>query len=222
LTNTIVTALQQRFQNPYLQNLYRLQLSKRRRRDNESLLQMGEDMKRVARLAYPEMPEDIRDQMARDYFIKALDDMDMKWKVRQCRPRTMVEAICHATELDSFLKMERRESNKPGKFNKMVRTISHEEHPGRDLPEDPGMEPYSEENSSEDEDLDQLMGDFVREVKKQWKYGKKKFHNRSSGKGCFKCGQEGHWQRECPKVTKKVSEDGTTPVASTSQSSSGN
>ncbi len=203
--NHLVSALQNRFQNPHLQNLHRVQLSNRKRRENESMLQLGEDMKRLARLAYPLMTETVRDELTMEFFINSLDDVDTRWKIRQCRPKSTEEAVCYATELDSFLRMEKQKITKrvdrPHKTLRVVQSTECQEFEPEPMSEPHLCEPHfcePEESSDEDELSDEAITEVIREIKKHMKFGRKKFQSRSSDKNpCFNCGKTGHWRNEC-------------------------
>ena len=64
------------------------------RRREESLPELAEDIKRLARLAYPDAAEEI---LAKDQFADALLE-DMQLRIRQNRPATLRAAL----ELESY------------------------------------------------------------------------------------------------------------------------
>ena len=64
---------------------------------------MAQAITRLTRLAFPGVPSDLRDTMARDNFIDALGDADTRWKVHQSRPKTLNDALTIAVELEAFL-----------------------------------------------------------------------------------------------------------------------
>jgi hypothetical protein len=50
-------------------------------------------------LAYPTAPNDIRESLAKEQFIDALIDVDMRLRIKQARPHSLNDAIRHAVEI---------------------------------------------------------------------------------------------------------------------------
>ena len=69
---------------------------------------MAEDVERTARLAYPDASEPMIETLAKDQFIDALHDEDMRLKLRQSRPETLRRAVETALELESCQLASRR------------------------------------------------------------------------------------------------------------------
>ena len=63
---------------------------------------MAEDVERLSRLSYLNAPSTIQDVLARDQFIDALPDDEMRLRLKQERPSTLQKALEIALELDSF------------------------------------------------------------------------------------------------------------------------
>ena len=59
-------------------------------------------MERLSRLSYPDAPSTIQDVLARDQFIDALPDDEMRLRLKQERPSTLRKALEIALELESF------------------------------------------------------------------------------------------------------------------------
>ena len=77
-------------------------MKNRIKQKDESLPALAEDIERLARLSYPDAPESIMDTLARDQFIDALPDEDMRLHLEQERPQTLQRAQEIALELESF------------------------------------------------------------------------------------------------------------------------
>ena len=60
----LVQALEQRFAPPNQTELYRVQLRERKQTASETLSALGQDIRRLANLAYPTAPSDVRDTLA--------------------------------------------------------------------------------------------------------------------------------------------------------------
>ena len=63
---------------------------------------MAEDVERSSRLSYSDTPSTIQDVLARDQFIYALPDDEMRLRLKQERPSTLQKALEIALELESF------------------------------------------------------------------------------------------------------------------------
>ena len=101
-------ALEERFLPPNQMELYRAQLLERRQSASESLPELGQDIRRLVNLAYPTAPIEVRETLAKEQFIDALKDSEMRLRFKQARPIELNDAIRHAVELDAFNSAERR------------------------------------------------------------------------------------------------------------------
>lgn len=77
-------------------------------RPNESLPELGESIRRLAHLAYPTAPREITEMIAKDQFIDALTEFDMRPRIQQSRPKSLKEAIRCAVEIEAFCRAERQ------------------------------------------------------------------------------------------------------------------
>lgn len=99
-------SLEERFSPVNQTELYRAQLRERRQKATESIPQLGQDIRRLTRLAYPTAPGDVCETLAKDYFIDALQSFDMCLRIKQSRPVNLNDAIRHAVELHAFVGSE--------------------------------------------------------------------------------------------------------------------
>jgi hypothetical protein len=70
----------------------------RRQRAVETLPEFGQDVRRLANLAYPTTPNDVRETLAKEQFIDSLIDGDMRLRIKQARPINLNDAIRHAVD----------------------------------------------------------------------------------------------------------------------------
>ena len=105
---SLVKALEERFASPNQAELYRVQLTERRQKPAESLPELGQAIRRLVNLAYPTVPENVGDTLAKQHFIEALADSEMRIRIKQSRPQNLNDAIRLAVELDTFNRAERR------------------------------------------------------------------------------------------------------------------
>jgi hypothetical protein len=62
-------------------------------KQNETILDLGNKIRTLARNAYPEIDAQLRDYFARDQFVRALTNVDMTLKLRHNMPDTLDDAI---------------------------------------------------------------------------------------------------------------------------------
>ena len=67
-------------------------------------------MCRLARNAYPGAPLEIQDSLARDQFLDALNDANLRWQIFKAHPKTLDEALEIAVESEAFNKAESQRS----------------------------------------------------------------------------------------------------------------
>ena len=212
-------ALEDRFSPSNQTELYRVQMRDRHQRATETMAELGQDIRRLTNLAYPTAPNDVRETLAKEQFMDALSNSDMRLKIKQARPVDLNDAVRHAVELEAFYKAEKRQQG-------MVRTTESKDGDGiKELIQDlrkrmQGMErrlDHQQQQSSRR----QFEGMGNRNYKRWDNSGsyKKKHASKAHAtaqvdnkqanqnvRKCYKCGSEEHLQRSCPNM-KKPSED---------------
>ena len=104
----LVAALEERFAPPNQTELYRVQLRERRQKASETLSELGQDIRRLTNLAYPTAPSELKETLAKEQFIDALANSDMRLRIKQSRPLDLNDAVRHAVELEAFNRAERK------------------------------------------------------------------------------------------------------------------
>ena len=110
---TLVRALEERFAPPSQTELYRVQMRERHQRAGESLPELGQAIRRLANLAYPTAPTEIRETLSKDQFVDALQDSEMRIRIKQARPKYLNDAIQLAVELEAYNRAEKRNYARP-------------------------------------------------------------------------------------------------------------
>jgi hypothetical protein len=64
----------------------------------------GQDVRRLANLAYPTAPNEVRETLAKEQFIDALIEVGMRLRIKQARLVNLNYAVRHAVELEAFNK----------------------------------------------------------------------------------------------------------------------
>jgi hypothetical protein len=100
-------ALQQRFAATNQTELYRAQLRERKQKA-ESRPELGQDIRRLSNLAYPTATIDLKEILAKEQFVDAMRDPDMRLRIKQARPVDLNDAVRHAVELQAFQNADRR------------------------------------------------------------------------------------------------------------------
>ena len=89
----LVSKLKARFQPGNQAQLSRSSLKVRLRRPRESIIDLGDDIKRLSRKTYPGMPDHLREELAIGHFQDSLNDHSLKLFVELRKPKTVDEAI---------------------------------------------------------------------------------------------------------------------------------
>ena len=108
-------ALESRFAPANQTELYRAMLREKRQKAAETLPELGESIRRLAHLAYPTAPREVTEMIAKDQFVDALIDFDMRLRIQQSRPKSLNEAIRLAVEIEAFSRAERQ--RRPNDFS---------------------------------------------------------------------------------------------------------
>ena len=92
--------------------LDRIQLKNRSRQSGESLSTLADDIRRLVDRVFQDIPAGARDKLARDSFIDALTDGEMRTRILQMRTRTIQEAMEAAIELEALSRAEKERSHR--------------------------------------------------------------------------------------------------------------
>ncbi|CAC5379821.1 unnamed protein product [Mytilus coruscus] len=98
----LVNALEERFDPSGQTELYRVQFIECRQKASETLPGLGQSVRRLSNLAYPTAPLELRDTLAKEQFIDALVDSEMRLRIKQSHPKVLNDAIRLAVELEAY------------------------------------------------------------------------------------------------------------------------
>ncbi|PIK52622.1 hypothetical protein BSL78_10482 [Apostichopus japonicus] len=107
----VVGALEQRFGQANQTELFRTLLRNRSRQPGETVSELAHDTQRLLSRAYPHASVEMKETLAREFFIDAVGDSDFRWKIYQARPKTFNEAVSIAVELEAFALSEQKRGN---------------------------------------------------------------------------------------------------------------
>ncbi len=201
----IIDALERRFCAENKTELNRTLFKNRVRNKQEKLPELAQNLRRLAKYAYPDAPYRVQDSLAKDQFLDAFNDSDLKWKVYQSRPKTLDDALEIAVECEAFKIAE----NQRAGFNR-VRAVELENEASVGAVETVAPN-KTEELLTTLVDMMQKMAKTQNEMMtiKQWQ-PQQRYHNgqrpRHSHQArtnngimrCFKCDQPGHKMARCP------------------------
>jgi len=98
----LVEKLKSRFGGTGTEERHQIELKCRRRKKNESVRELAQDIKKLMMLAYPGDRSQMGEHLARDYFITALDDPELELKIYEREPQTLEGAVKIAQRLEVF------------------------------------------------------------------------------------------------------------------------
>jgi hypothetical protein len=103
---TLVKALDNRFNDNKSEELSRVRLDNRRQLHNERLSQFGADIETLTQLAYPTAGGPARDILARERFLKGLNNNELRKQIKLSRPNSFEETLSAAIELEAIVQVE--------------------------------------------------------------------------------------------------------------------
>ena len=181
----LVNALNRRFGAENKAELNKTLLKSRRRKKGESLPELAQGIWRLVRNAYPDANYQIMESLAKDHFLDAIDNPDLRWKIFQARTTSLDEALETAIEYEAFQKAEGQRPN----LNTHVRNV------GESL----GVVKVKPESDSVLKEILQALKSL--QVQSDQRSPPKRSgqrHDWSLPKTCYGCGQTGHIQKYCP------------------------
>ncbi|MCG8047963.1 MAG: RNase H-like domain-containing protein, partial [Candidatus Thiodiazotropha endolucinida] len=212
----LVRALEDRFSPPNQTELYRVQLRDRHQKATESMAELGQDIRRLTNLAYPNAPSDVKETLAKEQFMDALSNSDMRLRIKQARPSDLNDAVRHAVELEAFYRAEKRhqgqvrttstdQSAQAEAITSLQKTVEKLEKMVQDLSKQRFVQPnLLAENKRE--------RGFNRENQRSQGYSySRDFRNNNTRnqsyapadkpkRACYECGSESHFKRDCPSL----------------------
>ena len=141
----ILEKLRMRYGSRQQHEKFRVELKYRRRKPNETLQELGYDVERLVALAYPGADITMRDILARDSFVDALDNAELEAKVREKEPTDFASAITMALKLEilSRPKPNQYETQRP----RAIRQVQQHQEQGLAYLDEPADRPIKSSKS---------------------------------------------------------------------------
>ena len=199
---SLVAALSSRFGAEHQTELYRTQLKTLLRKKEQTLPELAQTRRRLTRQAYPEATEAIRETLARDHFIDALPDADVRWRIQQTRPKLLQDALTTAVELEAF----QLANLQRGQVTRAVVAAPQDSTTARPVSENaakPAQSPL-------DQKLD-TMAELLQSLVASLQSPRRPPGRQNSPTRCWTCGKAGHLQRNCQETVAQNQGNGRQP-----------
>ena len=180
----LVAALDSRFGTSNRTEMFRVSLRSRTRKPAETLPELAQAIRRLTRQAYPDAPISLRESIAKDQFIEALTDPELRWKVHQAKATSLTEALDAAVEVEAFFSAEKQR----GSGTKILQAVTTQS----PTPEDSTLK-------QELHELKTLVHGLVQQPRGTSDLAQRGWQRTWNSPECWACGAQGHIQRYCPK-----------------------
>ncbi|XP_070532957.1 uncharacterized protein [Ptychodera flava] len=177
----LVDHLEQRYGTSGQSEKYLWQLKNCKRRRDESLADLGQSVLELTELAYPELDCKAIDRLARQYFVEAIPDQNVRMDLHRERPRCLEEAIRAAISIEAYLHTE---DDRLGKRRQHIRVVKSDNEYNTPLPQ----------QTTSTQNLTDIYGLIQAIHRDQIKEQNQRDERRRRGE-CFNCGRTGHIRR---------------------------
>lgn len=178
----LTSLLERRFGPGEQAENFMYELRMRRRQPRESLQELGQSIRDLTCLAYPELAADVRERLAKGHFLDAIDDAEIRAGIFRSQPSTLDQAIKAGLMTESFIRAEKsRERTRP--TSRQVRAIDERVQPV----------PMDDKTRKEIDEMKMKMNELMNMMKNV------NFESRRAHVTCFNCGEPGHYSKECTK-----------------------
>ena len=86
--------------------LHKAEFRARHRERDKKLLDLASSLRRLVGKAYPEAVAELQDNLAKDQFIDALEDWEIRLKLQEAGPKTLDDAVNHALQIEAMYEAE--------------------------------------------------------------------------------------------------------------------
>ena len=198
--HSLLVSLESRFDVTKQEPWFRSQLRCRTRGAGETLPCLARDVERLVAMAYPSAVQKLRDSLACDHFLDALNDVDLHIAVRQGRPSSLQEALAHAMEIEAIRRSVR--SSKPLGGEASGNTVFVRG--SRASEDEPSPRPLHVPSTADAlqrilHSLNELKQELNRVPPGRGRGPRGQAWGSETPGACWSCGDKGHFRRHCPR-----------------------
>ena len=195
-TNLCAT-LEKRFKTTKQPQFYKTKFLTTKQQPNDTILDLGNRIRTLARKAYPTLNAELRDELARDQFVRYLNNVEMTLKLRHNMPATLDDAIRMAIDWQTVELDVRKD--------KLHNQLDVKDHGTEESKSAEACSAVAQENSlmlMMNEMLTMMKEDReeARRTRGQYAMGGGRGRGRSENNyRCYICGSDQHLKRSCPR-----------------------
>ena len=191
------SALAQRFNPPERETAHRCEFRSRRRNRGESAADYGYALKRLASLAFPQIPMDTRESLVIEQYVSGLGDQELKRYVQFSHPSTLNKAISLAVEFEAFEGSQNTNFRKP-KPDETASVQAVNRVQDMNLKQDPSLHELAETVKSMQQTIRNMNKPTPTMTKENHRATHPGMQRDMKNTQCYTCKNFGHLSRDCP------------------------
>lgn len=208
--------LERRFGPGQLSENHLMELRCRRQGPRETLRELGQAIRELATLAYPEIAEEGKDRLARGHFSDAIEDQEVREGIFRARPNTLDEAIRAAMATESFLKIEAQRTGHKQRYARVLGGETETPQQGIEKLFDDIHRKTTQAIQQAQAETRAWMATQLAEIKFTDRVRKREEEDGDTYQGrrlmsdvvCYRCHKKGHYARDCRKTTDEIQKSG--------------
>ena len=122
--SSLITKLKSRFGSENKAEVFRTQLKTRIRLKGESIPELAQSIRKLTRKAYPTANSEVVDALALDSFIDALNESDIRLRLREVSPKSIFEAEQIALRMEAHRLADRQRSRLIGSVHESSENVT--------------------------------------------------------------------------------------------------